>query len=138
MSQFSQRVGLVHELGQLGATEEFSNSGHHRAYVNQALGGRRFRVHQSHFLFDHPLHSQQAHAHLVLHQFAYGPYTAVAQMVDVVGFSVALIDPDNVADDRHYVIHGQRHQFRVVCLAQTPVKLVPAYPAQVVAAGDEE
>lgn len=37
MSQLCQRVRLVHELGQLGASEEFADGCHHRADIDQRL-----------------------------------------------------------------------------------------------------
>ena len=38
MGKAGQRVGLVHELGELGGAEELLDGGHDRADVDEALG----------------------------------------------------------------------------------------------------
>ena len=103
MRQLSQRVGLVHELGQLGATKELPNSSNHRADVDQSLRCGSFGVHQCHLFFDHTLHAEQAHAYLVLDEFANTSYAAVTQMVNVVRMSFALVDANHGANHRDHV-----------------------------------
>ena len=98
MSQLGQGVGLVHELGQLGATKELPHGSNHRADVDQSLRCGSFWVHQCHLFFDHALHAEQAHAYLVLDEFANTSYAAVTQVVNVVRMSFALVDANHGAN----------------------------------------
>ena len=57
-------------------------------------GGRRGggRVGDGHALFDDALHAQQADAELVLDQLADRAHAAVAEVVDVVGGALAVVE----------------------------------------------
>ena len=61
-------------------------------------------VADGHALLDDPLHADQAHAELVLEQLAHGAHAAVAEVVDVVRLAVAVVELDDLADDRHEVL----------------------------------
>ena len=135
VGQLGQRVGLVHELGELGAAEEFPNGGNHGADVDQGLGRGVFLLHQGHLFLDHPLHAEQADAHLVLHQLADGADAAVAQVVNVVHLAVAVVDADHLAKDGNDVVAGQYLVAAVIRrAAQVAVELMAPHVAQVVAA----
>ena len=79
-----QRVGLVHELGQLARPEELLDGRHHRPDVDEGLRGDGVDVLGGHALPDHPLHAGEADAYLVLDELADGADPAVAEVVDVV------------------------------------------------------
>ena len=98
MGQFSQRVCLVHELGQLGGSEEFFDSCHYRADIHQSLGGHLVLVLGSHSFTNHSFHTGEADAELVLQKFAYAANAAVAQMVDIIASAVALHHVQQVID----------------------------------------
>ena len=85
VGQPGQRVGLVHELGQLAGAEELLDRGHHRPDVDQGLRGDRLDVLGGHPLADDPLHPGQPDPDLVLDQLADRAQPAVAEVVDVVG-----------------------------------------------------
>ena len=100
VGQLGQGVVLVHELGQRAGTDEFLDGGHHRADVDQALGRDLavLLVLQGHPLTDDALHAGEADAELVLQQFAHAAHTTVAQMVDLIGDTDAVIQADQVVD----------------------------------------
>ena len=61
-------------------------------------------VADGHALLDDPLHADQSHAELVLEQLTDGAHAAVAEVVDVVRLTVAVVELDDLADDRHEVL----------------------------------
>ena len=139
MGQFRQRIGLVHELGELRAAEEFPDRRHHRPDIDQRCRCSRSRVHLCcHPLFDDPLHSQQSYAYLVLYQLADGPDSAVAQMVDVVRPENAVVDLDHHLEQGDDVLGPQGALVGTFLRVESPVELVATYLAQVVAPGIEE
>jgi hypothetical protein len=83
--QLGQRVGLVHELGELAAAEELLHGGHDRPDVDQGVGRGLVDLLDRHPLADDALHAEQADPERVLDQLAVGPDAAVAEVVDVVG-----------------------------------------------------
>ncbi|MCY1231330.1 hypothetical protein D9M72_437760 [compost metagenome] len=91
MGQTRQRVVLVHELGQLGGSEELLDGCHHRADVDQRLRRDGFDVLRGHTLADDALHTGQAGADLVLDELADGADAAVAEVVDVIDFDAQLV-----------------------------------------------
>ena len=118
VGQPGDRVGLVHELGQLRGAEELLQRRHHRADVDQGLRCDRLDVLGRHPIPDHPLHPAEAGAQLVLDQLAHGPQSAVAEVVDVVLFDdqltarggqrlPALVQRDDEADGRDDVLDRQ-------------------------------
>ena len=84
MSQLSQRIVLVHKLGQLAAAKEFFNSSNNRTNVNQVLRQNYLSILNGHTLFNNTLHTGQTNTELVLQQLAYAANTTVAQMVNIV------------------------------------------------------
>ena len=89
MGQAGQRVGLVHELAELGGPEELLDARHDRPDVDQGLRRDRLDVLGGHPLADDALHPGQAGADLVLDELADGAQAPVAEVVDVVD-----LDPD--------------------------------------------
>ena len=83
--QLRQRVGLVHELGELRPAEELLHRRHDRPDVDQRARCRLVGVGDRHALADHPLHPQEADPELVLDQLSHRPDAPVAQVVDVIG-----------------------------------------------------
>ena len=89
--QLGQRVGLVHELGQLRAAEELPDGGDDRADVDQGAGRHGLGADNAHALPDDLLQAQETDAELGLDQLADGADAAVAQVVDVIGLSSPLL-----------------------------------------------
>ena len=116
VGQLGQRVDLVHELGELGRTEELPHDGHHGGGVHQGPGGDGlvFLAHAvAHIAGD--LH--KGHADLVLEQFADGADAAVAEVVDVVHlvleFLALVVVAGGAGVQRHQVLYGDQDVFKV-------------------------
>src|SRR5712671_6728865 len=82
VSDFAQRVGLVHKLAELRASEEFADRCHNRLGVDQVVRHSRghFLVH-AHLFLDGAFHANQTDAELILQQFANGANATVSEMV---------------------------------------------------------
>ena len=102
-----QRIGLVHELRELGGAEELAYRGGRRLGVDQVLRHHRVDIDRRHALLDRAFHAQQSDAVLVLHQFADRAHPAIAQMVDVVDLALAVAQIDQRADHREDVVLAQ-------------------------------
>ncbi len=135
VGQLGQRVGLLHELAELRAAEELANGGHDRANVDQRHGRHVVALADRHALAHDPLHAPQTDAQLGLDQLADGLHAAIAQVVDVVGPFVTVVDQDHVPDEVDDVLLrdgavGQGHDALHV---QPLVELVAADGGQVIA-----
>ena len=138
VGDLGQRVGLVHELGELRGAEELAHRRRRRLGVDQVLRHHGVDVDRAHALLDGALHAQQADAVLVLHQLADRAHPAVAEMVDVVDLALAVAQVDQRADHAEDVLLAQ-HAQRVLGLEVEPhVHLDAADRGEVVALGIEE
>src|SRR5680860_117436 len=155
--QTGDRVGLVHELRELGGSEELLQRRHHGPDVDQRLRRDRLDVLGRHPLADDSLHPRQTRAELVLDQLADGAHATVAEVVDVVLADldrlvvgvlhlVALrvdqvllvgVQLHDVADRRHDVVDGQRLLVEGLVGAELLVDLVATDLGEVVALGVE-
>ena len=104
MSQLTKRVVLVHELGQLGRSEELFDSCGNRLDVDQGLRGNVILILGGHTLTNDSLQSGKTDAVLVLKQLTYGTDTTVTQMVDIVIISDAIFQ-------MHIVVNGSQNIF---------------------------
>ena len=66
MSQLRQRVVLIHELGQLGASEELFHCSSYRFNIDQGLWCDAIHILGGHTLTNHSLHTGQTDTILVL------------------------------------------------------------------------
>ena len=82
--QLAQRVVLVHELRQLGGTEELLHRCRHRFDVDQRLRRDSLKILRGHTLTDNSLQSGKTDAVLVLQKLADRTDTTVSEMVDIV------------------------------------------------------
>ncbi len=98
MSQFSQRVCLVHELGQLGGTEEFLDGCRYRTDIDEGLGSHLVLVGSGHSFTNHSFHTGQADTELILQQFTYAADTAVSKMIDIIALAITLHHVQQVID----------------------------------------
>ncbi len=139
VGDFRQRVGLVHELGQLGRAEEFLEGRHDGLRIDQVVrhDGSQLLVHR-HLFLDGPFHAHQADAELVLQQFAHGADAAVAEVVDVIGLPVPGGEEQEVAQHVDEVGMGQDPLVQGIVLPELQVGLQPPDPGEVVALRVEE
>src|SRR3954468_8986990 len=140
VGQARERVGLVHELGQLAGAEELLDGGDDRPDVDQGLRRDRLDVLSGHPLADDALHAGQADPDLVLDQLANGAQATVAEVVDVVDTVLGLagVQTHDVLDGGDDVVLGQRAGALRHRDAQLLVDLVPADLGEVVALRVEE
>ena len=109
-----KRVGLIHELRKLAASEKFVHDGRDRLGVDEIVGHHGFDVLQAHLLLDRALHPDQADPVLVFDQFPHGTDPAVAQMVDVVHTAIggAVFKVDQILDGRQDILIAQNRHTR--------------------------
>ena len=94
--QLSQRIVLIHELGQRRRSEELSYRGHDGTDVDKSLGRERFVVLDIHSLLDDLVHSGEADPELVLEKLSDGTQTAVSEVVYIVGRADIVREADKV------------------------------------------
>jgi hypothetical protein len=134
-----QGVDLVHELGELGAAEEFLERGDDRLGVDEVLGhGRRQVRGDGHLLLDRPFHAGQADTEGVLDELADRPDPAVAEVVDVVDHPLAEAEAEEVLEDLDVILGGQRLVLERRLQAELDVELEPADAGEIVFLGIEE
>ncbi|CAM5196674.1 hypothetical protein CDEN61S_01685 [Castellaniella denitrificans] len=130
---FRQRVGLVHELGQLAGTEEFLDRGRDRLGIDQVVRHQVFGFGLAQAFLDGALDAHQAGAELVLGQLAHAAHAAVAQVIDVVDLAAAVAQFHQQLDGVEDVLVGQGQRAGVAGVAaQAAVDLHPADARQVV------
>ena len=147
-----QRVVLIHELRQLGSSEELLDGGVHRTNVDQGLRGDGLRILGGHTFADHTLHTAQTGTQLVLDQFADLADTTVAEMIDIVDvhaqihilavtlareLGVAGMQGDQVLDGGDDVFARQAAIVDILFQTKLAVDLVTANAGQIVTLGVE-
>ncbi len=133
-------VGLVHELGELGASEELLDGRHNRADVHERLRRDLIGFLHAHALAHNALHAGEADAELVLDELADRTDAAVAEVVDIVGREALL-----TGVERHDVLHraddvlvGQRGALVIGIETELLVDLVATHLRQIVTLRIEE
>ncbi len=132
---FIERVDLAHELRQLRAGEELADAGHNRANVNELAGSNGSGVVNRHAVLDDTLHTSETDAELRLHQLTDHLETAVGEVVDVVGGTVAVRQVDDLGNDSYEVFAAQNTEVGGVGNIKTKalIELVTADFREVVA-----
>ena len=138
VGNLGERVGLVHELGELGGAEKLLDHRRDRLGVDQVVGHQAVHFLQAHALLDGALHAHQADPVLVLEQLADGAHPAVAEMVDIVDGALAVAQVDQVAHHLEDVLLGQGGVLQRRLEAQLVVELEAADGGKIVALGIEE
>src|SRR5690606_17796967 len=99
VGELCERVGLVHELGQLGTAEEVAHHSGKRLRVDQLLWGHALDVYieQGHALLYQTLSAGKAHAALVRKKFTHCTDAAGTKVVDIVDHTVTFFQAKDVA-----------------------------------------
>ena len=92
VSDFRERVVLIHKLGQLAGTEELFDRSSHWLGIDQILRHQAFGFCHGETFLNGPLNTHQTNTELVLSHFTDGTDTTVTQMVDVVTYALAVTD----------------------------------------------
>ena len=138
VGDFRQRIGLIHELRQLRATEELAHRGNRRFGVDEIVRHHRRYVDAAHALLDRALHAQQPDAILVLQQLPDRADAAVGEIVDVVDLALAVLEVHQLLDDGENVFLAQGRDRIVDVETKAHVELDAAHRRKVVALGIEE
>ena len=133
VGNFRQRVGLIHELAELRRTEKFANRSSSRLRIDQIMRHDGVDIDRPHTLTNSALHTKQANAILVFHQFADRTDTPVAEVINIVDLALAVLQTNEDLDDRQDVFLAQ-HTNRIISREiQAGIHLYPANRAQVIA-----
>ena len=138
MGQFCQRVGLVHELRKLVGTKERVDDRGKGTCVDQVYWLEIFVVTHVHSLTDGTGHSGQTYTKLAIQLLAYGTYTTVGQVVNIIDYCTRVDQTDQVLHNRNDVFFGQNNFLWLDCQAQFFVDSVASYFTQVVTLVGEE
>ena len=90
MGKFSQRIGLIHKLRQLGTAEKFFYGSSDGPDIYQYLRRKGFHVMDTHPFPYHPFHSDQTGAELILQKFANGTQPSISQVINNIGSALAV------------------------------------------------
>ncbi len=138
MGDFRKRVGLIHELRQLRGAEKFADGCNSRLRVDQVVRHHGRYIDAAHAFLDGALHTQEADAILVFQQFANGTDPAVAEVVDIIDFALAVLEVDEGLDHRENIFLAQDGIIRRRIEFETHVELHAANGAEVIAFRIEE
>ena len=108
VGNFRQRIILIHKLRQLRRAEELADNRSNRFGVDQILRFDIVQNFRAHSFANGSFHAQQAHAILVLHQFADRTDAAVTEMVNIVYFAFAVAQLDQTFDNAQNIVFAQR------------------------------
>ena len=103
VAQLGERIGLVHELRELGGTKELAQGSDHRTNVDQRHRRQLLLVTNGHAFFDDALHTSQADAQLVLDQLTHRLDAAVAEVIDVIGVLDPVVNLDHTAQESDHI-----------------------------------
>ena len=138
MRHFRKRVGLVHELRKLAGAEELAHGSHGGLGVDEIVRHHRADIDRAHALLHGALHAQQADAVLVFQQLAHRTHAAIAEIVDVVDFALAVLKVHQLLHHREDVFLAQRGNGVLGIEVEAHVELHAADGRQVVAVAIEE
>ena len=104
--QLAQRITLIHELGQLGGSEELTHCSRDRFDVDQRLRSDRIDILCLHSFMDHTFHSGKTDTVLVLQKFSDAADPSVAQVVDIIKVAESGIQIQTIGDACEDIIFG--------------------------------
>src|SRR5436305_1635677 len=107
VTNLSQCIGLVHELGELATTKELLHGCDHWTNIDQRIRRSLTRLLNAHALLHHTLHTQQTNTELRLDQLTNTTYTAIAQMVNIVFTSTSIVKHNQTTNNIDQIILRQ-------------------------------
>ena len=126
MSHLGQRVGLIHELGQLRSTKKFLDSSGHRLGIYQVMGHQGLDFLQAHTLLDGTLHPDQSHAVLIFTELTHRAYPPVTEMINIITVTQIIFQPYQVLDTKKNIIFCQSPMLNRGIHSKLGVNLVAA------------
>ncbi len=125
-------VGLVHELAELVGPEERVDHALDGPGVHQVLRRKLVGVPQIHALLDGARHAGQAQGELGPKLLANGLHAAVAEVVDVVGRALSILESNELTDDADHILLREDLLVGVHVDVQPGVHAVTPHIAQVI------
>ena len=84
MRKLCNGVGLIHELRELGRTEEFLDRARNGSYVDKSVGSDILGILRGHSFFYNSFETVDTDSELIGQKFADGSYASVAEVVDII------------------------------------------------------
>jgi hypothetical protein len=129
----TQRIGLVQELRQLRSTKERIDHRAQRPGIDKVHRSEYLIVTDIHSLPDGTGHTSQTHPELSVQLLPNRPYTAVAQVIDIVDFSLGIRQTNKILDDLDHVFLRQRLLIQWLVQIELAVDLITAYFTKIIA-----
>ena len=138
VGDLGERVGLVHELGELRRSEEFAQDRGDRLGVDEILGHDLVDFNGVHALAHGAFEPDESETELVLDEFAHRTDAPVAEVVDVVALALAVAQFNKGLNHAYDVFLAQCADGVVAFNVKARVQLHPSHIGQVVARLIEE
>ena len=138
VGDFSQWVGLVHELAEGVSAEERVDDRRDGLGVDKVDGGEYLVVAHVHALADSTRHACEAYSELVVELLAHGAHAAVAEVVDIVDVGLRVDQFDEIFDNLDHILLGEHLHIHRSGQAELLVDTVAAYLTEIVALLGEE
>ncbi len=107
MSDFGQRISLVHELRKSIGAEERIDDRRDSLCIDKVNRSEHLIVAHIHALADSARHARQAHAKLVVELLAHRTHTTVGEVVDIVNVALRIDKLDKILDNRDDILTGK-------------------------------
>src|SRR5258708_127511 len=138
MANLRQGIRLIHELGELAATEKLLHCRYDRANSDERTRVCLARLLDAHALLHDSLHTQQANAQPCLDQLADTTHAPIAQVIDIVFAPMTVVQLNQAANNAHQVIQRQGALLLWKRQVQLPIQFVTTHTPQIVASSVEE
>ena len=134
-----ERVLLVHELRERIGTEIGVDDTGNRFGVDKVGRRKDLGITHVHTLADGARHTCETDTELVVELFAYGTYTTVGEVVDIIDFGIGVDELHQVFDNLNHVLLGERARLHRNGHIEFAVDAVASHFAKVVSlVGEEE
>ena len=117
VGQLTQRVVLIHELGQLGRSEELFYSSCYRFDIDQRLRRNTGNILCGHTLANHTLQSGQTDTVLILQKLTHGTDTTVAQVIDIIVIAQTILQMHVIVNGGQNILLGNVFRDQIVNIA---------------------
>ena len=107
VGDFGQRVGLIHELGELAGTEERVDHRRKGLGIDQVQWCKDLIVTYIHTLTDGTCHTSKPYAELSRELFAYGAHTTVGKVVDIINLRFGVDKLDEILNNGDDIFLGK-------------------------------
>ena len=139
VGDLGERIGLIHELAELGRPEKLVHSRHDRLRVDQIAWHGRIDVGvDGHLFLDRPLHAHQTDAELVLHELADGADPPIRQRIDIVHATEVAVQAEQVTDQVEEILDIENAPFELLVEGEFGVEFETPDLGEVVLALVEE